>query len=61
MIEIVIHLGSFAVGFFVGYLVLATVWIGETFTKRWDDGFNVGWKAGKDYGMKAKQEEKSDD
>ncbi len=61
MIEIVIHLGSFVVGFFVGYLVLATVWIGEIFSKRWDDGFNTGWKAGKDYGMKSKQEEKNDD
>ena len=47
MMTITIHMGSMLFGFFLGYVVIATIFlcIGY-FSEQWDSGFSQGYNAG---------------
>ena len=49
MIEFSIHPPSILIGFFIGYVAIATIFILICFSEKWDNGFNEGWKAGKKF------------
>lgn len=53
---ITIHIGSFLVGFFVGYAVIAALFLFLAFSKRWDAGFSQGWDCGKRFAEKEMKE-----
>ena len=53
---IIIHVGSFVLGFFVGYAVIAAIFLHLAFSERWSNGFGEGWKAGKEYAEKKMEE-----
>ena len=54
---ITIHVGSFLLGFFAGYAVIAAIFLYLAFSERWSNGFGEGWKAGKEYEKKKKEGE----
>ena len=49
MIEFSIHMPSVLIGFFMGYVVLATVFLMIGFGDRWHTAFSTGWDCGKKY------------
>ena len=57
---ITIHVGSLILGFFVGYAVIAAVFLWLAFSERWSNGFCEGWKAGKEYAEKKREEGEAD-
>ena len=57
---ITIHVGSFMLGFFVGYAVIAAIFLWLAFSERWSNGFSEGWKAGKEYAEKKMEEGEAD-
>ena len=57
---ITVHVGSFVLGLFVGYAVIAAVFLYLAFSERWSNGFSEGWKAGKKYAEKMREEGETD-
>ena len=57
---ITIHVGSFVLGFCVGYAVMAAIFLYLSFSERWSNGFGEGWKAGKEYAKKMEEGEQND-
>lgn len=54
--SITIHIGSLLLGFFIGYAVIAAVFLAISFDNRRSEGFSEGWKCGCEYGEKLKKE-----
>ena len=44
MIEFSIHPPSILIGFFIGYAVIATIFLLFYFSEKWHNGFSEGWK-----------------
>ena len=53
---ITIHVGSFMLGFFAGYAVIAAIFLYLAFSERWSNGFSKGWKSGNEYAEKKMEE-----
>lgn len=49
MIEFSIHPPSILIGFFIGYAVIATIFLLFYFSEKWHNGFSQGWEAGKKF------------
>lgn len=58
--SITIHIGSLLLGFFLGYVAIATVFLTISFDNRRSEGFSEGWKYGCEYGEKLKKGEQDE-
>ena len=58
MIAISIHIPSVLIGFLIGYIVVATLWISITEKDAsWGNGWGYGYKSGIEEGRKREREQ----
>ena len=57
MIEISIHVPSLCIGFFIGYGVIAAIFLWLMYGDQYDNGFKKGWDAGIGYWQKETKDE----
>ena len=63
MIEFSIHIPSVLIGFFIGYVVIGSIFLLIGFDNRWHEGFSFGWDSGKKFAedrMKEKEREQNE-
>lgn len=59
MIAISIHIPSVAIGFLIGYIVLATLWILiSAKDASWGSGWDLGYRSGIEEGRKREKRER---
>ena len=57
---ITIHIPSMVIGFFIGYIVIAVIFMAFIHGEQWDIGFSAGWDAHKKHTEKDEEEMNTD-